>query len=134
MVWEVLTDWERQSDWMLDALSVEVLTPTRTGEGVTIRCPTRLLGVVVQDVMRVTDWRPERRLEVVHLGSVITGSGAFDLEPVDGGRRTRIRWTEWIDPPLGAFGEWGAGVVAAPLLRRLFGRSLDNLVEIAETA
>ena len=56
VVWDVLTDWERQSEWMLDAKAVHVLTPERTGEGVTIRCPTNLMGFTVQDVMRVTGW------------------------------------------------------------------------------
>jgi uncharacterized membrane protein len=60
VVWDVLTHWERQSEWMLDAKSVEVLTPQREGVGVTIRCPTNLLGVTVEDVMRVTAG-PSRR-------------------------------------------------------------------------
>lgn len=131
VVWQVLTTWERQPEWMLDATSVEVLTPQREGIGVTIRCPTNLLGVPVEDVMRVTTWRDQEELEVVHLGRVITGSGAFLLaDAPDGG--TRIAWWEEVDPPLGALGEWGATTVVLPILRRIFGRSLGRLARLAE--
>jgi uncharacterized protein YndB with AHSA1/START domain len=130
-VWRVLTHWERQPEWMLDAKAVEVLTPDRTGEGVTIRCPTLLLGVTVDDIMRVTGWREGEYLEVTHLGRVITGSGAFELsDTADGG--TIVLWWEEIDPPLGAVGEWGATRLILPILRRVFGRSLARLGALAE--
>ena len=131
VVWEVLTQWERQPEWMLDAKSVEVLTPEREGVGVTIRCPTNLMGVTVEDVMRVTGWRDREELEVTHLGRVITGSGAFLLFDVPGGG-TRIEWWEEVDPPLGAFGEWGATTFVLPVLKRIFGRSLSRLARLAE--
>ena len=131
LVWRLLTDWERQPEWMLDAKSVEVLTPQREGVGVTIRCPTNLLGVTVEDVMRVTAWRDQEELEVTHLGRVITGSGAFLLsDTTDGG--TRVAWWEEVDPPLGALGEWGATTLVLPILRRVFGRSLSRLARLAE--
>lgn len=131
VVWRVLTDWERQPDWMLDAKSVEVLTPHRTGRGVTLRCPTNLLGVTVDDVMRVTTWREGEELAVTHLGRIITGSGAFVLfDAPDGG--TRIEWWEHVDPPLGALGEWGASSLVLPVLRRVFARSLARLARLAE--
>jgi hypothetical protein len=131
VVWDVLTDWERQSEWMLDAKAVYVLTPERTGEGVTIRCPTNLLGMTVQDVMRVTGWREPEYLEVTHLGRIITGTGAFEL--LDGpGETTLVRWWEEIDPPLGGVGEWGAQTLVLPVIRRIFTRSLTNLVVLAE--
>ena len=136
VVWSVLTHWERQSEWMLDAKSVEVLTPQREGVGVTIRCPTNLLGVTVEDVMRVTGWDEQRRLEVTHLGRIITGSGAFELVEVDrvGDARpgTRIDWWEEVEPRLGALGEWGASTFVLPILRRIFTRSLRNLASLAE--
>ncbi len=130
-VWDVLVDWERQPEWMLDAKEVLVESAHRTGVGVTIRCPTNLLGVTVQDVMRVTGWREGEYLEVVHLGRIITGSGAFELSDApDGG--TSIRWWEEVDPPLGALGEWGASLAVAPVIRAIFRRSLTNLARLAE--
>jgi carbon monoxide dehydrogenase subunit G len=133
VVWDVLTHWERQSEWMLDAKSVEVLTPERTGVGVTIRCPTNLLGVTVEDVMRVTAWQEPSLLAVTHLGRIITGSGAFELVPL-GADRTRIDWWEEVEPPFGAVGELGANVLVLPVLRRIFTRSLKNLADLAARA
>ena len=131
VVWDVLTQWERQPEWMLDARAVEVLTPHREGLGVTIRCPTNLLGVVVDDVMRVTGWREQEELEVIHLGRVITGSGAFLLSDAPEGG-TDISWWEQVDPPFGAVGEWGASRLVRPVLRSVFGRSLARLARLAE--
>ena len=130
-VWETLTHWERQPEWMLDAEQVVVLTPQRSGVGVTIRCPTNLLGVRVQDVMRVTEWQPPHRLGVVHLGRIITGTGTFVLTE-EGLDTTHITWSEVIDPPLGRVGEWGATTLVLPILRRIFARSLRNLAAIVE--
>ncbi len=131
VVWSVLTTWERQPDWMLDAKAVHVLTPERTGVGVTIRCPTNLMGITVQDVMRVTGWEEPAYLEVTHLGRIITGSGAFELVE-DGPDATTVTWWEEVDPPLGALGEWGATTFVLPILRRIFARSLANLAALAE--
>jgi hypothetical protein len=131
VVWSVLTAWERQPDWMLDAKAVHVLTPERTGEGVTLRCPTNLLGITVQDVMRVTGWEEPSYLEVTHLGRIITGTGAFELAE-DGPDATIVTWWEEVDPPLGALGEWGATTLVLPILRRIFARSLGNLARLAE--
>lgn len=130
VVWEQLVDWERQSEWMLDAKAVEVVSPHREGQGVTIRVPTNLLGVTVEDVMRVTRWEEPRLLEVQHLGRLIRGSGAFVLESL-GAESTRLEWWEQIDPPLGRLGEAGASMIR-PILRRIFGRSLGNLAQLAE--
>lgn len=125
VVWAVLTDWERQPDWMVDAQEVEVLSERREGVGVRVRCPTRLLGVTVQDVLEVTDWREAQRLRVRHVGSLIQGEAAFELRSTHMG--TRLTWWEEINPPLGLVGELAATVLVRPLVARLFGRSLDRL-------
>jgi len=131
VVWDVLTRWEGQSDWMLDAKAVHVTSAHRTGLDVEILCPTNLFGLTVQDRMRVTGWDEPRYLEVTHLGRIITGTGAFELTELSPDR-TRIDWWEEVDPPLGAFGEFGARLVVLPFVRRLFRRSLANLAALAE--
>lgn len=130
VVWAVLTDWERQADWMVDARSVTVTSEHREGTGVTVRCPTNVLGVTVDDEMRVTEWVDGERLTVEHLGALITGSGTFELEPTSVG--TRIVWSEQIDPPLGPVGELGARLVVKPYVERLFSRSVGNLKQLCE--
>lgn len=129
-VWDVLTDWERQAEWMVDALAVEVITPYRSGVGVTVVCPTRILGVTVRDVLRVTRWIEGEVLEVVHLGKVIKGTAAFELS--DAGTGTVVEWWEHIDPPLGRFGALVADRVIAPLTAAIFRRSLRRFAGLCE--
>jgi hypothetical protein len=131
VVWDVLTRWEEQPRWMLDAKEVHVTSAHREGLGVELRCPTNLLGFTVEDTMVVTGWDEGRLLEVTHTGRIITGTGAFELSDLpDGG--TRIGWWEEVDPPLGVVGEFGARVFALPIIRRIFRRSLRNLAQRAE--
>lgn len=130
IVWAVLTDWERQADWMVDARSVTVTSGHREGTGVRIVCPTNVLGFTVRDEMEVTEWVAGERLTVEHLGSLITGTGTFELEPTPVG--TRIVWWEEIDPPLGVVGELGARLVVHPYVEHLFSRSLENLKRLCE--
>ena len=83
--WSVLVDWERQADWMLDADRVEVVSDTREGVGVRLAVKTRLLGVpAFTEPMEVTVWEPPRRLVIRH-GSLVAGTGIWDLVPMDGG-------------------------------------------------
>lgn len=144
VVWEELTDWERQPEWMVDAHQVEVVGEQRQGVGVRLRCRTDLLGCrslpgplilrrlcgrlvpVVDDRMEVTGWEEQVRLEVRHLGKLITGRGVFELAPTGVG--TRVVWHEDVALPWGgSVGEVAVRAVVRPWLARLFGRSLDEL-------
>ncbi|HEX2029151.1 MAG TPA: SRPBCC family protein [Nitriliruptorales bacterium] len=132
VVWDVLTDWERQPDWMVDARAVEVLSDHREGVGVQLRTPTRVLGVTVEDRMRVTTWCERQLLGVRHTGRLIVGEGAFELVASPAG--TRVVWWEEIDPPLGPVGELVARLLLRPYLTSLFGRSLAALQRCCERA
>jgi hypothetical protein len=68
---------------------------------------------------------------VVHKGA-FTGWGAFRLEPHSSG--TLFVWEEEFDPPLGRLGELLARLIVAPHLRRVWGRSMDNVRRLAEAA
>lgn len=125
LVWEILTDWERQPEWMPDALEVRVVSDQRAGEGVRLECPTRAVGLTILDELVVTGWRPPEYLEVQHTGRIIKGDAAFELAATDLG--TRVTWWEQVDPPLGAVGAAATRTVIAPWLRALFGRSLRLL-------
>lgn len=130
VVWDVLVDWERQPEWMVDARDVRVRGGQRRGTGVRIVCPTSVLGVTVRDVMEVTGWKEHEMLEVRHLGRIISGTGRFQLEPTSVG--TRVTWREDVDPPLGRVGETVADRLVRPFLARLFGRSMDNFKRLCE--
>jgi uncharacterized protein YndB with AHSA1/START domain len=131
-VWAVLTDWEAQPRWMRDARSVTVLSPHREGVDVTIRCMTDIAaGVVVTDDMVTTEWVEDEVLGVRHLGGLIRGVGAFELEPTRQG--TRFVWWEEVDPPLGALGEAVTGAAIVPMVERVFRASLADLKRVCET-
>lgn len=124
-VWETLTDWEGQPRWMADARSVEVRTAHREGTGVVLRCATDIAGVVVDDDMEITEWEEPRLIGVRHLGNIIRGVGAFELEPTSHG--TRLLWWEEYDAPLGGLGESLATLLVVPYVRRVFRASLAGL-------
>jgi hypothetical protein len=64
------------------------------------------------DPMRITHWEPEVRCDVVHLGRVVRGTGAFIVEPR--GAASRFSWIERVDPPFGRFGQLGLRLLRRP--------------------
>jgi hypothetical protein len=100
-VWAVLTDWERQGDWML-------LTDVRTVDGPAQRLHGRLaartglplpggrhLGVL--DTMIITKWEPPRLVEVQHTGRIVRGPGTFEVLP-RGAHSTLVCTEVWYLP------------------------------------
>lgn len=137
-VWSLLTLWEAQPEWMLDARSVTVTSPQRTGVGVTVEVPTDIaLGLVVVDEMVVTEWVERTRIGVRHTGRVIKGTGAFEVQPTrrPGGQEgTLFTWTEDVEVPLGGLGEFVAHYLVVPYVAHVFRRSLRRLKQVAESA
>lgn len=129
-VWQTLVDWEHQSDWMVDARSVVVLSEAREGMGVTVRCRTNIIGFEVLDDLEVTEWDPPATLGMRHAGRVLQGVGAFELTETPYG--TRVLWWEEAEAPLGAVGDAVAGAVVVPWVRRVFVRSLARFKRLAE--
>ena len=125
VVWALITDWEHQDDWMLEASDFEVIGDQREGVGVEAKATVRIGGIRTRDRVRVSMWEPPRILVIDHLGWV-KGSGEIQLQPVSEG--TRMRWKETRFPPprLGPFGRMGLRL-ARPLMRRVFARDLHVL-------
>ena len=125
VVWELLTDWERQGEWMLEASDVEVIGHQREGVGVEARAKVRIAGITTRDRIRVTMWEPPRILVIEHLGWV-KGTGELQMVPIREG--TRIRWRESLFPPprLGPVGAIGLRLFS-PIMRRIFRRDLRVL-------
>ncbi len=130
IVWGLLVDWERQAEWMVDARAVEVTSAGRKGVGVRLKVPTRVLAITIDDVLEVTGWNEPRRLEVRHVGPLVSGKAAFELSTAE--RGTRVTWWEEVDVPLGVVGELGAALLVRPYLAWLFRRSLDNFARLCE--
>lgn len=130
-VWELLVDWERQPEWMVDVRTIAVTTPHRAGVGVELRCQTNILGFVVRDDLAVTEWEPPTRLGVRHVGPLLRGVGAFELASTEYG--TMLEWWEEADVPLGSVGDALAGVVVVPWVTRVFRRSLARFKRVCES-
>lgn len=119
-VWQAVTDWERQREWML---GTTVRVTAGDGRSAGSRLAARTYGVT--DTMEITVWDPPRRCEVRHTGRVVRGGGVFEVRPLDG-HRSRFVWREILDPPLGMLGRLGFPLVR-PLVRTGLRVSLGRL-------
>ena len=130
-VWELVRHIEQHVDWMHDAVAIRFTSASTSGVGTTFDCDTKVGPFRLTDRMEITEWDPARTMGVRHVG-VVTGTGAFTLAAVDGGR-TRFTWTErlvfpwWMGGPIGA---WFGGFV----LRLVWKRNLRDLRRIVETS
>ena len=131
-VWELLTDWERQGEWML-------LTDVSTVDGPAQRLHGRLaartglplpggrrLGVL--DTMIITKWEPPHLVEVQHTGRIVRGPGTFDVQPR--GEHSTVVCTEVWYLPYGYLGVAG-WFLARPLVVRGLRTSLRRLAALA---
>jgi len=122
-VWDILSDWERQADWMPDVAWMR-LRGSERGLGAHLDVRTKVLGLpATTDVMVVTGWEPPRRMEVEHRG-LVKGWGEWLLEPLAGG--TRFTWVEELRMPAAVVGE-AALSLYRPVQRRNMQRSISNL-------
>jgi hypothetical protein len=129
-VWDVISDLERQRDWMVDLRSLDIVSEQPSGLGAILHVTSELFGLpVVKDVMTITAWEPPYRMDVLHSGQ-FHGTGSFLLERVDNG--AIFTWIEDFEPPLGPLGEAGFTLVVRPHLMRVFARSIANVKRIAE--
>ena len=129
-IWPILADFDAQAGWMADVRRLQVTSDIGQGVGTTLEVTSELFGLpVVRDRMEVDSWQPPLRYTVVHTGQ-FSGTGEFRLDRVEGG--TIMVWREDFLPPLGPVGELAFKLFLGPYLRRVFGRSLDNLREVAE--
>ena len=111
--WAGATDWAGQGQWML---GTRVWPTAQGGQGVGggIEAFTGVGPLGFLDRMEITLWEPPRRCHVLHLGRVVRGTGAFEVEPLPGDR-SRFVWREDLDLPLGLLGRLGW-----PLVRPAF--------------
>ena len=129
-VWQVISDLPAQASWMVAVRRLEVTSEARSGAGAVIEVTSELFGrPLVHDTMRITSWQPPHRYDVEHSGQ-FTGTGSFIIEAAPGG--TIFTWIEDFKPPLGPLGELGFSLIVGPHMKRVFGRSLDNLRLLAE--
>jgi carbon monoxide dehydrogenase subunit G len=131
-VWQVVEPVERHVDWMADAVAIRFESERTRGVGTAFLCDTKIGPIKLTDRMEITEWVPATdpgdgtdgtvgKMGVRHTG-IVTGSGVFTIEPIDGGTRTRFTWSERLDFPWylgGRLGEViGGKLVLGPIWRR----------------
>ena len=128
-VWAALVAWDTQGEWML-LTRVRGTHHDGIGVGGGIEGFTGIGPVGVLDTMRITRWDPPRRVDVLHTGRVVKGTGGFEVVDLGTGR-SRFVWSEILDLPLGVLGRLGF-----PLVRPLFAwgvrRSLHRFARYVE--
>jgi len=127
-VFEAVSDWEAQSEWV--AFTTVTVEPGGHRVGERLTAVTKLAGVGVADPMEVTRWEPPHRVDVRHLGRVVRGTGTFRVEPAPGG--AWVTWAEDLDLPLGAAGRLGFAAIR-PAFTLMLRRSLRKLARQVES-
>src|SRR5215218_5443127 len=130
-VWAALTDWSRQGEWILATDVRPVVGPAR-GVGGRLIAVTglalpggRRLGVV--DTMEITRWEPPTRVDVLHTGRIVRGSGTFEVRPR--GDASTFVWSEQVELPLGDLGRLSWPVVGR-VVRAAYRRSLQRFARV----
>jgi hypothetical protein len=93
--WAVVTDWERQGEWM-PMTSVVLSSGSGSGVGARLTARSGVGPAAFNDPMVVDVWEPPTCCEVVHQGRVVTGRGVFRVETL-GHDRSRFTWQEILD-------------------------------------
>ncbi len=139
VVWDAVVDWESQSEWVaLTTVTVDTwadgnaaeVGPARRGVGECFTAVTALGPLGFADPMRVTRWEPPTRVDVLHLGRVVRGTGTFQVESAPGG--AYFVWREDLVVPLGPVGRLGFRLVW-PLAAVFLRRSLRRMARLVET-
>lgn len=137
VVWDYVTDWPRQGEW-IPKTRVELVDPADPAHrvGGRIRAWSGLGRVGFWDTMTITSWEETPggggRCEVLKTGAVVRGEGEFEVV-ADGPDASRFVWSEMAVVPGGRLGALG-WKAARPMVERLLGRSLENLRERVENA
>jgi uncharacterized protein YndB with AHSA1/START domain len=129
-VWKVVEHIEDHVQWMHDAVAIRFTSDSRQGAGTTFDCDTKVGPFRLTDRMAITRWEPGSTMGVRHVG-IVTGTGEFTLEPIDGSQ-TQFVWREvlrfpwWMGGPVGA-------AVGGQVLRLVWRRNLRGLRTIVES-
>jgi hypothetical protein len=130
-VWERVTDWPAQGEWIphTHVENVPPDGPPARHVGGRLRAWSGLGPVGFWDTMTITHWDEDEdgggRCEVLHTGRVVRGEGVFAVEAL-GPRRCRFVWEEVLELPLGRLGDLGFRGLR-PGVERLVQGALDTL-------
>jgi len=127
-VWDAVTDWPRQSEWIIGT-DVRVVEGDGRSVGSRIEAYTGKRPLGVLDTMTITAWEPPHRVVVLHDGRLLRGPGEIVVRA--DGERSVLSWSEDLELPFGVLGALG-WQASKPLVRWGFRRSLRSLAESLE--
>ena len=104
-VWDAITNWEAQSQWMLGT-KVWPVDGDGTGVGGKIEAFTGIWRIGFLDTMEITIWEAPARCDVLHTGRVVRGTGTFEVISISP-TSSNFVWSEDLDLPLGILGKVG---------------------------
>ena len=123
-VFAAVVDWDNQGDWMLGTKVHATAAGTSgvlgRGAGAEIAAFTGAGPIGFLDTMTITNWDEPHRVDVLHTGKVVKGTGTMLVERIDAGH-SRFVWSEELELPLGALGRLGW-----PLVRPFFGVGIER--------
>ncbi|MEY3696669.1 MAG: hypothetical protein RJA41_319 [Actinomycetota bacterium] len=132
-VFEYLTDWPKQSEWVLGT-HVEIRTPGLAKEvGGKIAAFTGIGPIGFWDYMTIIKWEYAKAVDVVHTGRVVKGTGSMRVEKLSE-NKSRFYWSEDLEIPLGPIGLLGFRILKPLFLKgvhsslKKFGRILESRV------
>lgn len=102
--WSEIVDWQSQGNWMLQTKVWAPPAPSPIEQeifaftGPLYRWHPRFKKIGILDHMRVSYWNPPFQCDVLHIGSVIQGTGTFSLKAISESK-TRFDWSETIEAP-----------------------------------
>lgn len=135
-LWDYVTDWPRQSEWVPHT-RVELVDPDdpATAVGGRIKAWSGLGRLGFWDYMTITGWSRDAdgggRCEVLHTGAVVKGEGEFVVEST-GPETSRFVWKEMAVVPLGRVGALGWRA-ARPVVERLIDGGLEVMRQRVES-
>lgn len=128
-VFAAVVDWPSQGEWMLGT-RVEAVQGLGHEVGAELAAFTGVGRFGFLDTMTITRWDPPHRVDVLHTGSVVKGTGTMEVIELPDGR-SRFVWSEDLELPLGALGRIGWPVAKLPFVLGVQ-RSLEKFAALVE--
>lgn len=129
-VFAAFTQWSAHGDWKFGT-RVEIRSGDGRSVGSELAAWTGAGPVGFWDTMTITRWEPPYRVDVVHTGRFVRGTGTMEVLALPGDR-SRFVWSEELDLPLGTVGRIGWPVARAVFLAGV-DRSLEAFGHLVES-
>ncbi len=113
-VFDAFSEWTEQHRWMLGT-RVELRRGDGRSVGSEIAGWTGVGPVGFWDTMTITHWDPPYRVDVLHTGHLVRGTGTMEVVALPG-NRSRFLWSEDFELPLGVAGAAGWPLGKWPLV------------------